>query len=100
LRIAAGGRTIEEMSATRRVPSISPPPDADPREHAMAAALERARAARAELHDLRRRREEAIKRADAAIRALREPQAAPTDRVQDALDTIDRVTRIPTPGLK
>jgi hypothetical protein len=88
------------MSATRRVPSIAPPPEGDPREHAMAAALERARAARAELQELRKRREDAIKRADAAMRSLRDPDAAKANRVQDALDNIDRVTRIPTPSLK
>ena len=51
---------------------------------------------------MRRRREEAVKRADKAMSALREPVApkSPVDRVQDALDTIARVTRIPTPGEK
>lgn len=46
---------------------------------------------------MRTRREAAIKRTDAAIRALKEK---PAGRVQDAIDTIERVTRIPTPGSK
>lgn len=51
---------------------------------------------------MRRRREDAIKRTDAAIRALGTARSEPvkSDRVQDALDNIERVTRIPTPGDK
>lgn len=86
-------------SEPRRPPPVEEP--VEPRADAMSAALEHARAARAELQELRRRREEAIKRADAAIKALgssEQPKSA--NRVQDALDNIDRVTRIPTPGPK
>jgi hypothetical protein len=93
------------MSGPTRRTSAEPetPAPRDPREHAVSAALERARAARAELKELRRTREEAIRRADAAIRALDTDERPPSksgDRVQEALDTIDRVTRIPTPGDK
>jgi hypothetical protein len=87
---------------TRRgAPAAETPTPSEPREHAVSAALDRTRAARQELQDMRRTREEAVKRADAAIRALGSAQPAPgkgPDRVQDALDNIGRVTRIPTPG--
>lgn len=86
----------------RRKSSAAPAPaQPDPREQAMADALEQARAARAELLELRRRREEAVKRADAAIGALRNdehPEPKSSNRVQEALDAIERVTRMPTPG--
>lgn len=52
---------------------------------------------------MRKRREEAVKRADQAMKALREPEVeekSAVDRVRDALDNITRVTRIPTPGEK
>ena len=93
---------MDGMSAKASAPASIVPPQSDPREHAVSQALERARASRIELQELRLRREAAGKRADAAIRALREPneKVEKNDRVQDALDTIERVTRIPTPGNK
>jgi hypothetical protein len=92
------------MSEPRR-PSVGPTRDAsqDPRAQAVSTALDRARAARLELEEMRIRREAAVKRADKAMKALREPEPPPkaaVDRVQDALDNIARVTRIPTPGDK
>ena len=89
-------------SSTRTTPGAVAPTAEEPRADAISAALEQARASRRELHELRRRREDAIKRADDAIRALggngveTGPKAA--DRVRDAIENIERVTRIPTPG--
>ncbi len=88
------------MSDTSQPDADAPAPASEP--HAVSVALDRVRAARAELREMRRRREDAIKRTDAAIRALGTARSEPvkSDRVQDALDNIERVTRIPTPGDK
>jgi hypothetical protein len=74
----------------------------DPGAQTVSAALDTVRASRAELAEMRRRREEAMERTSKAIRKLRgegEPEpkaepAAPTETLQDRIDRVSRLIEI------
>jgi hypothetical protein len=86
----------DRKGETRRRPSSAPvtqPPD--PRAVAVTSALEAVRRARAELEELKKRREDAVRRADAAIEAVRavEKENGGNAKVRDALEEIERISR-------
>jgi hypothetical protein len=77
------------------------PDDPDPGAQSVSAALDAVRASRAELADMRRRREEAMERTSKAMRKLRgeeEPVAKivepPAESLQERIDRISRMVAL------
>jgi hypothetical protein len=78
------------------------PADPDPgAQQSVSAALDAVRTSRAELEEMRRRREEAMERTSKAMRKLRgeeepvhAPAAAPAESLQDRIDRISRMVEM------